>query len=74
MQKKLENFSQEEISRLVNSPSGKQLLALLQQSQDPGLKKAMEQASTGNLSQAKVAMEQFISNEQVQKLLRQLGG
>ena len=68
------NFSMEEAMRLMNTEAGKKLMALLQSSHDPGLQKAMEQASKGNLTQAKESLSQITASKEVQDLLRQLGG
>ncbi len=67
-------FSMEEALRLVSSPAGQQLLALLQRSNDPGLRRAMEQAAKGDFTQAGQSLGAVAASEEVQKLLKQMGG
>ena len=74
MEKKSGNFSMQEAMQLLNSEAGKKLLAVLQNSGDPGLQTAMEEASKGNMDQAKAALGNIASSPQVQALLRQMGG
>lgn len=74
MQKNSGDFSMQDALRLVNSPAGRQLLTLLQQTDPAALRKAMEQASGGDYSQAKQSLAPLLASEEVQALLRQLGG
>lgn len=74
MQQNSGNFSMEQAMQLMNTDAGKKLIALLQSSNDPGLKKAMELSSKGDFSQAKEALENITASPEVQALLRQLGG
>lgn len=68
------HFSTEDALRLISSPAGQQLMALLQQSDDPGLRKAMEQAARGDFTQAKQSLSAVAASEEVRKLLKQMGG
>ena len=74
MEKNSGNFSMQEAMRLMNSEAGQKLLSLLQNSGDPGLQAAMEQAAKGDITQAKTALQQVNLSPEVQALLRQLGG
>ena len=74
MQKNSENFSFQDAMHFANSPAGKQLIALLQQSDPNAMQKAMEQASSGDYEKARQALEPFLALEEVKKLMRQLGG
>lgn len=74
MQKNSGDFSMQDVLRMVNSPAGQQLLALLRQSDPASLQKAMEQASSGDYSQAKQSLSPILASEEVKKLLQQLGG
>ena len=74
MEKNSPNFSMQEAMRLMNSEAGQRLLAVLQNSGDPGLQTAMEQAAKGDMSQAKKALGNIASSPEVQALLRQMGG
>lgn len=74
MQKKSDNFSMEDAMRFVNSPAGKQLMAMLQQSNGGAVQKAMEQAAKGNMEQAKETIKGLTLTEDMKNLLKQSGG
>ena len=74
MQKKFKDFSQDDISRLVTSPAGQQLMALLQQQDPKLLQQAARQAKNGQTEQAKNTLQQLLSSPEVTRLLQQLGG
>ena len=57
---------------LAQSPVGKQLAALLQQSNAQGLRRAMEQAADGRLDEAKDTINGFLATREGQTLLEQL--
>ena len=57
---------------LAQSPVGKQLAALLQQSNAQGLRRAMEQAADGRLDEAKDTITDFLATREGQTLLEQL--
>lgn len=74
MQKNSQDFSMQEALRLVESPAGQQLLALLQRSDGAQLQKAADQAAAGNYDSARQALAPLLDSPQVQALLKQLGG
>ena len=74
MQKNSGDFSMQELMQLANSPAGKQLLALLQQSDPSVLRTAMTQAAQGQYAQAKDLLTPLVESEQARSLLQQLGG
>jgi hypothetical protein len=74
MQKNSENFSMQEALRLVESPAGQQLLALLRHSDSTQLQKAADQAAAGDYANARQALAPLLNSPQVQALLKQLGG
>jgi len=74
MQKNSNNFSMQEALRLANSPAGQQLLSLLRQSDPEALQKVMQQASSGNYSQAQEILAPLLASEEVKKLIQQMGG
>ena len=74
MQKNSQNFSMQEAMRIANSDAGKRLLAIMQQSDSASLQKAMNQASAGNYEVAQKALASFLSSQEVQALLKELGG
>lgn len=69
-----QGFSIEEVMQLIKSPVGQQLVKVLQSSDDPALQKVKQHAAGGDLSAAKDALQHFTANEEIQKLLSQLGG
>lgn len=69
------DFSQETIRQaqlLADTDAGKRLKALLSQENAQGLKKAMEQASQGNMAAAKRTIEAFLETPEAEQLLAQL--
>lgn len=67
-------FSMEDIMQLIKTPAGQQLMKLLQNSDDPALQKAKQQAASGQMDSAKEALQHLAANEEIKKLLKQLGG
>ncbi len=74
MQKNSENFSMQEALRMVESPAGQQLLALLQQQNGAQVQHIAKQAAAGNYENAMQSLKPMLESPQVQALLRQLGG
>jgi hypothetical protein len=74
MQKNSENFSMQEALRLVRSPAGQQLLALLQQQDSGKVRQIADQAAAGNYENAMESLKPLLNSPQVQALLKQLGG
>ena len=67
-------FSMDEVMRLMRSPAGQQLVKILQNSDDPALQKARKLSADGNMAAAKEALKEMAANEEIKKLLTQLGG
>ena len=70
-----DNFSpadMQQLYRLAQSDTAKQLFALLQSCGGDQLKSAMEQASTGNLQGARATLGSLLNDPQAQSLLQQL--
>lgn len=74
MQINSDHFSMEDAIRLINSPAGKQLLALLQQTDPEAVNKAKAQASKGDFSQIAQTLTPLLESDDVKTLLTQLGG
>lgn len=74
MQKNSDNFSHQDIQRMVNTPAGKQLIHLLRQSDPQALQKAMQAAAQGDMNGAKQSLEPILASEEIQKLLKSMGG
>lgn len=66
-------FPMQEILRLAASPTGKQLIALMQQKGGDELQKAMQLAAAGEYTQAKHVLDSVLSDPQAQKLMKELG-
>ncbi len=63
-----------QIMRMAQSPAGKKLIALLKQNDSDEMQQAMKQASDGDYSQAKKAIEKFLSTPEASALIEQLRG
>lgn len=74
MEKKSERPSMQEAHRLAKSPAGQQLLSTLQQKDPEAMQKAMQQFSSGDYSQIPQTLAPLLESEEIQRLLRQLGG
>lgn len=72
--KKSQDFSMQEAERLAKSPSGQQLLSLLRNLNKDALQQASSQAASGNYADAAAALQPLLQSEEVQKLLKQMGG
>ena len=66
------NISMEDAMRLAESPTGQQLLALLQQSHADRLEEAMSKASSGDMTGAKNALSDLLSSPQIREMLRRM--
>ena len=73
MQNNSQNFSFQDMMRIAQSPTGKQLLGLLAQENPEEVKKIAQLASAGNISQAKDVLQQMLNTEEKKSLLQQLG-
>lgn len=60
--------------RFAKSESGKQLLAMLQQTQGEKLEAIMAQAAAGNYNAAKESLAQILQDPKAKSLLDQIGG
>ncbi len=74
MENRNQGFSVEDVMQLMKSPAGQQLINLLQSSDDPALRKAKQLSASGKMNEAKDALQHLAANEEIQKLLSQLGG
>ena len=74
MEKKIQDFSMDEVMRLAKSPAGKQLIAMLQQQNNGQLQQAMTQAKSGDYANASKTVSDMLSSPEAQKLLKELGG
>lgn len=69
------DFTPEKLERarlLADTPAGRQLKELLQQTNAKGLRQAMDQAAKGDYATAKQTIETFLSTPEAAALLRQL--
>lgn len=66
-------FDLAEAIRLARTPAGKQLLELFQKNDSEQLRSALEKANSGDFSQAKEAINAFLSTPDAKALLEQIG-
>lgn len=74
MENNSKNFSMKDAMKLANSEVGKQLLNQLQKSNPKELEQAMTQAAQGDYSNLSQTLKPLLASEQIQKLLKQMGG
>ena len=73
MQKKTDGFndiSMDQAMKFAQSDAGKQLLELLQSTQGDRLQSAMDQAAAGDYAQVKKTMNELLSSQQAQELIK----
>lgn len=66
------SFSVEQAKKMANSDAGKQLFALLQQTQGDQLKVAMEDAANGNYAKAMQAMSAMMNSPKAKDLMEKM--
>lgn len=69
-----QNFSMEQAMKLAQSDAGKQLYALLRQTQGSQLQSAMDQAAAGDYTSAKQTIEALMSSPEARELMKKLQG
>ena len=69
-----QNFSIEQAMAFAATPAGQQLIRILQQKGGTDLSKASSLATGGDMAGARHALAGLLSDPQVQKLLKDLGG
>ena len=74
MENKSKSFGMQDAMRLANSQAGKQLLGKIQKSNPKELEQAMAQAAQGDYSNLTETLKPLLASEEIQKLLKQLGG
>ena len=66
------NFSAEDIKKIAQSKAGRDLYALLQQTQSQQLKDAMAQAAAGDMEQVKKTVSAMMDSPEAKAILDQL--
>ena len=74
MHKDFHNISPEDAMRIANTPAGQQLIDMLKKTDNNLIQDAVKQASAGNMEQMKKTLAPLLASQEIQKLLRQLGG
>ena len=74
MWKKNDDFSSEDISRLLNSPQAMALAAMLQKMDPKLLSQAADAATRGDTEAAKKLLSPLMQDPKVNDLLGQMGG
>lgn len=72
MEKKYDGFSMQEAMHLAQSDAGQQLLQLLRSNHGDAARSALEKAQSGDIAQARQALQAFLADPQAQELLRRL--
>ncbi len=67
-----QDFSIQQAMRLAQSDAGKQLFALLQQTQGQKLQNAMDQAAAGDYTNAKETIQSMMASREAQELMKKL--
>ncbi len=70
MEKNSQNFSMEDAMELARSPAGRQLFGLLQ-TKNPD---AISEATSGNYEKLQKDLNNLLSDPEIRRLLKQLGG
>ena len=63
-----------QIMRMAQSPAGKKLISLFKSSDGDEMQQAMKRAADGDYSQAKKAIDKFLSTPEASALVEQLRG
>lgn len=62
----------QEAMRIAKSSTGQQLLRMLQQSNQESLNRVLQSAASGNYDQAKMILNEILSDPQAKEILRKL--
>ncbi len=74
MEKKFDPAAVQKAMQLANTPAGKQLIGMLQQSDPAAIQKAMQQASAGDYAQIAKTLAPLMASPEIQALMKQMGG
>ena len=74
MRKKNDDFSSQDLSRLLNSPQAMALAAMLQSADPSALSQAAAAANSGDLAGAKDLLSPLLQDPKIRALLNQIGG
>ena len=74
MEKKFDPATVQKAMQLANTPAGKQLIGMLQQSNPDAVQKAMQQASAGDYAQIAKTLAPLMASPEIQALMKQMGG
>ena len=72
-----ENFDAKAVEKMqekIQSPAGQQLLSMLQGMDQQAINAAMQYASKGDYGKVSQALAPLLASEDLQKLLKQMGG
>lgn len=62
----------QEAMRIAKSSTGQQLLRMLQQSNQESLNRVLQSAASGNYDQAKLILNEILSDPQAKEILKKL--
>lgn len=63
-----------ELMKIANSPAGQELISLVQKNKDEHFDEAMQQAQSGDFSQAKAMISQILSTPEAAELMKKIRG
>ena len=73
MGEKIQDFSAEEIRRLMGTPEAKELAAMLKKMDSGTLSKAASLTGKGDVDQAKAMLQPILDDPRVKELLKRMG-
>ena len=68
------NISMDDAMKLAKSDAGRKIFSALQSTHAQQIQEAMNHAQTGDMEQAKKALSAMLASEEVQSLIKSLGG
>lgn len=74
MEKNSPGFDLAALMKIAGSPAGQKLLSLVQKNRDARFDEAMEQARSGDCTQAQQMLRQLLSTAEAQELMKEIRG
>ena len=74
MEKEPGNINLSELMKIANSAAGQELLSLVQNKKDEKFDEAMQQAQSGDFSQAQEIISKILSTPEAEALMKKIRG
>ena len=74
MEKEPGNINLSELMKIANSTAGQELLSLVQNKKDEKFDEAMQQAQSGDFSQAQEIISKILSTPEAEALMKKIRG